>query len=135
MNILQNLPKLVSKDFSFGNHVFMQSRNMAVAPKKAGKGAAAGKPKKVLDVETDPEKLANFCCGANYKLDGEPIELKPKEEYPDWLFTMDIKRPKPKSWEIEDKNSKEFFEACREEARHKWKRLHKQGLIGLRDKK
>ena len=30
----------------------MQSRNMAVAPKKAGKGAAAGKPKKVLDVET-----------------------------------------------------------------------------------
>ena len=48
---------------------------------------------------------------------------------------MDVKRPKPKSWEIEDKNSLAYFEACRVEASHKWKRLHKQGLIGLKDRK
>ena len=89
----------------------------------------------MLDVETDPEKLVNFLCGGNYQLEGEPIKLKEKSEYPDWLWTMDIKRPKPKSWEIEDKNSKEFFKATQLEAMMKWKRLHKQGLIGLRDKK
>ena len=92
----------------------------------------------VLDVETDPEKLVNYLCGGNYRLEGElsePIKLKDKSEYPDWLFTMDIKRPKPKSWEIEDKNSKEYFQACSLEAGRKWRRLHSQGLIGLRDKK
>ena len=88
-----------------------------------------------MEVETDPEKLVNYCCGLNYKIDGEEIKLKPKEEYPDWLFTMDVKRPKPKSWEIEDKNSIEYFEACRLEAMMKWKRLHSQGLAGLRDRK
>ena len=86
-------------------------------------------------METDPEKLVNFCCGANYQSDIEPIELKPKSEYPEWLFTMNIKRPKPKSWEIEDKNSKEYFEACKTEAKWKWMRLHSQGLLGLRDRK
>ena len=89
----------------------------------------------VLEVEKDPEKLLNYCIGANYKLEGEEIKLKPDSEYPEWLFTMDVKRPKPKSWEIEDKNSLAYFEACRVEASHKWKRLHKQGLIGLKDRK
>ena len=86
-------------------------------------------------METDPEKLVNFCCGANYQADTEPIELKPKSEYPEWLFSMNIKRPKPKSWEMEDKNTKAYFEACKEEAKWKWMRLHKQGLKGLRDRK
>ena len=89
----------------------------------------------ILDVETDPEKLVNYCCGANYNLEGEEVKLKPNEEYPDWLFTMDVKRPRPKSWEIEDKESLAYFEACRDEARIKWRRLSSQGLIGLRDKK
>ena len=89
----------------------------------------------LLDVETDPVKLVTTVCGSNYKLDGEDVQLKPDSEYPEWLFTMDIKRPKPKSWETEDQNSKEFFKATQLEARMKWKRLHKQGLIGLRDKK
>lgn len=89
----------------------------------------------VLEVETDPHKLVNFVCGANYKLEGEEVPIRPKEEYPDWLFTMDIKRPKPRSWEIEDKTSKAYFEACRLEAQMKWRRLHSKGLIGLRDKK
>ena len=88
-----------------------------------------------MDVEKDPEKLVNYCCGANYKVDGEEIKLKPDSEYPDWLFTMDVKRPKPKSWEIEDKTSLEYFEATKLEATMKWKRLSKQKLLGLADKK
>ncbi len=89
----------------------------------------------MLDVETDPEKLVNFCCGANYKIDGEEVPIRPKSEYPEWLWTMDIKRPLPKSWEIEDTNSKEYFEACQTEYVHKMKRLKSKGLIGLRDRK
>ena len=37
-------------------------------------------------------------CGLNYALEGplsEPVLIKPDSEYPDWLFKMDIKRPKP----------------------------------------
>ena len=89
----------------------------------------------ILDVEKDPVKLVNYCCGSNYKIEGEDVQLKPDSEYPEWLFTMNIKRPKPKSWEIEDKESLEFFQATAEEARIKWRRLHKKGLRGLRDRK
>ena len=37
-------------------------------------------------------------CGLNYVTEGplsEPILIKPDSEYPDWLFTINIKRPKP----------------------------------------
>merc|ERR1712156_268519 len=105
------------------------------AAAKKTKGAAAGKPKKILEVETDPVKLTTTVCGSNYKLEGEDVQLKPDSEYPDWLFTMDIKRPKPKSWEIEDKQSLEYFQATALEAKVKWKRLHQKGLAGLRKRK
>ena len=51
MSVLRNMSKLASKDLLFGN-VYLQSRTMAAGGGKKGKGAAAGKPKKVLDVET-----------------------------------------------------------------------------------
>ena len=89
----------------------------------------------MLDVEKDPVKLVNTVCGSNYKLEGEDVQLKPDSEYPEWLFTMNIKRPKPKSWEIEDKNSLEYFQATALEAKIRWKRLHSKGLVGLRDRK
>ena len=79
--------------------------------------------------------MTTYLCGSNYKLEGEDVQLKPDSEYPDWLFTMDIKRPKPKSWEIEDKQSLEYFRATALEAKVKWKRLHQKGLRGLRDRK
>ena len=44
--------------------------------------------KKTFDVETDPEKLVNFVCGSNYMKQGKDIELKPDNEYPDWLWTL-----------------------------------------------
>ena len=52
MSLLRKLPKLVSKDISFGYAMMIQTRGAAGGgggggPKKTGKGAAAGKPKKV----------------------------------------------------------------------------------------
>ena len=48
MSLLRSLPKLVPKDFSSGSCIFIQTRNMAKVG-KTGKGAAAGKPKKVRE--------------------------------------------------------------------------------------
>ena len=47
MSILKSLPKLIPKDVSILKCTFVQTRNMAAAGKKSGKGAAVGKPKKV----------------------------------------------------------------------------------------
>ena len=43
-------------------------------------------------------QLVSQVCGLNYQLEGplsEPIPIKEDAEYPDWLFKLDIKRPKP----------------------------------------
>ncbi|XP_064621094.1 large ribosomal subunit protein mL54-like [Lineus longissimus] len=48
--------------------------------------------KKELEVETDPEKLVNYCCGANYFKAGEDPKIKPDEEYPDWLWELRTER-------------------------------------------
>lgn len=46
-----------------------------------------------LQVETDPNKLAKFCCGLNIlKTGGTEVELKPNSEYPDWLWTLSLDR-------------------------------------------
>lgn len=52
-------------------------------------------------MEKDPHRLASHVCGSNYRLEGEDIELRPKEEYPDWLWTINVERPKPTSEELE----------------------------------
>ena len=43
-------------------------------------------------------QLQTQVCGLNYATEGpmsEPILIKPDSEYPDWLFKMNVKRPKP----------------------------------------
>ena len=59
---------------------------------KAGKLGKLGPvvEKRVLPVETDPVKLVNFVCGSNYSKEGKDVELKPDNEYPDWLWTLRI---------------------------------------------
>lgn len=44
--------------------------------------------KKVLPVETDPERLVNYVCGSCIMKTGEDIKLKPDSEYPDWLWNL-----------------------------------------------
>lgn len=64
----------------------------ALGTKKGGKAGKLGPvvEKKVLPVETDPEKLVNFVCGSNILKQGEDVKLKPDNEYPDWLWTLRI---------------------------------------------
>lgn len=89
---------------------------------KKGKAAAGGKVK--LEVETDPYKLQKYCCGSNYFLEGEDVELKPDSEYPDWLWKMDIKRPKPKAHEMEP-GTIEYYKQVQKEDQEHWYKLKK----------
>eukprot|EP00095_Tigriopus_kingsejongensis_P009973 maker-scaffold17_size721972-snap-gene-5.12 protein:Tk09973 transcript:maker-scaffold17_size721972-snap-gene-5.12-mRNA-1 annotation:"GH12746" len=98
-------------------------RWMAVV--KGGKKAKAGGGPvkvKIFPVEKDTHKLVNFCYGLNYQLEGEEVALKPAEEYPDWLWTMNMKRPKPPARDM-DPDTMEYYEKLNEEYQARKQRL------------
>ncbi|XP_054724444.1 39S ribosomal protein L54, mitochondrial-like [Uloborus diversus] len=64
--------------------------------------------KKRLPVETDPDKLVNYCCGSNIYKEGEDAKLKDDSEYPDWLWTLRLGPPPP--LHEYDPNTKEYWE-------------------------
>ena len=74
-------------------------------------------------VETDTRILRTHCCGLDYKIDADPVPLKPDSEYPDWLFAMDLKRPEPPSHEMEY-GTMEYFEKQFEEGQARERRLN-----------
>ncbi|CAH2057961.1 unnamed protein product, partial [Iphiclides podalirius] len=63
--------------------------------------------KKVLPVETDPEKLVSQVCGSNIYITGEDVQLKDDSEYPDWLWTLNTSGP-PKIEDL-DPSTKEYW--------------------------
>lgn len=74
--------------------------------------------KKVLPVETDPKKLVKFVCGSNIlKEGGQDIELKDDSEYPEWLWSVNLDRPK--KLEEMDPESAEYWHKVRKMARVK----------------
>nr|CAG4635217.1 EOG090X0KWJ [Alona affinis] len=81
----------------------------ALGTKKAGKAGKLGPivEKKILPVETDPEKLVNFLCVSKFLKQGEDIKLKPDNEYPDWLWTLRIGKAPP--LEEMDPNSLDYW--------------------------
>ena len=89
-----------------------------------------------MTVEADPEKLVNFVCGSDYRIDEHhegDVKIKPDSEYPDWVFTMDVNRPKPNAIDMENKNTIEYWERVRQE--HMWmqKRLMKKKLFRFKN--
>lgn len=98
-NIILKLPKQASQIIL--NHVQRRYMPVNVPP------TATGKRRFRLEVETDPHKLVNYCCGLNFHVDSPPVKLKPDNEYPDWLWNLRL-GPKPMSWEME-KGTKEYY--------------------------
>lgn len=82
--------------------------------KKLGKTGPVSE-KRILPVETDPERLVTYCCGSNIYKTGEDVKLKPDSEYPNWLW--EIRLGPPPSLEELDPNTKEY-----------WRRLRKLGI-------
>eukprot|EP00088_Acartia_fossae_P058420 TRINITY_DN68473_c0_g1_i1.p1 TRINITY_DN68473_c0_g1~~TRINITY_DN68473_c0_g1_i1.p1 ORF type:complete len:152 (-),score=30.63 TRINITY_DN68473_c0_g1_i1:137-559(-) len=102
----------------------------AAGGKAKAKGKSAGKV--VHAVEEDTVKLTTQVCGLNYALEGplsEPILIKEDSEYPDWLFKMDVKRPKPTLEEM-DPNTKEYWLEAAKQKHYRHIRLNKLKLTG-----
>lgn len=97
---------------------------LLAAAKKAGGGGKVGggpasvgitKLKKMQEVETDTSRLVSHCCGLDYSVEGgKDPELGPDSDYPEWLFSMNVRRPKPTSDELEP-GTMEHYLAMREE--------------------
>ncbi|CAK9302445.1 unnamed protein product [Gordionus sp. m RMFG-2023] len=78
------------------------------------------KPKRVLyEVENDIQKLCNYACGANYIKDQPVIPLKPDSEYPDWLWNLNLGKPKP----IEELDPETYYYWFRVRKLHKRRNL------------
>ncbi|XP_062411940.1 large ribosomal subunit protein mL54 [Sardina pilchardus] len=100
-----------------------QTRGYAkkVAAKK-GKGMV----KEVLkgpEVCTDPIRLTTHAVGVNVFKQGEDPPLKPREEYPEWLFQLNLGPPKKLS-EV-DPESREYWKILRKEHMWRFNRLNK----------
>lgn len=93
---------------------------LGLKKKKMGKAGPALE-KKVLPVETDPERLVNYLCGSNIYKTGEDVKLKPDSEYPEWLWNLRT-GPAPPLEEL-DPNSKEYWSRVRTMGRRRLNKL------------
>ncbi|KAK0070351.1 39S ribosomal protein L54 mitochondrial [Biomphalaria pfeifferi] len=75
-----------------GCNVLNKIKSRSYAKKIVSKVGAQAAKKTRIEVETDPEKLLKYCCGANIYIEGKDPELKPDSEYPDWLWNLRIER-------------------------------------------
>ncbi|XP_040039639.2 large ribosomal subunit protein mL54 [Gasterosteus aculeatus] len=96
----------------------------------AKKVAAKGKGKGVLktevkgpDVCRDPVRLTSYAVGVNILKQGEDPQLKPHDQYPEWLFQMNLGKPQ-KLQEL-DSETWEYWKRLRKEKIWHSNRLHK----------
>ncbi|XP_022615300.1 39S ribosomal protein L54, mitochondrial [Seriola dumerili] len=75
------------------------------------------------EVCKDPVRLTSYAVGVNIFKQGDDPKLKPPEEYPEWLFELNLGAPKnlqelePESWE--------YWKRLRKENIWRFNRLHK----------
>ncbi|XP_007240181.1 39S ribosomal protein L54, mitochondrial isoform X2 [Astyanax mexicanus] len=96
------------------------------AKKVAAKGKGKGMMKDVQkgpEVCKDPEKLVSHAVGVNIFKQGEDPPIKPKDEYPEWLFQLNL-GPAKKLEEM-DSESHEYWKRLRKENIWRFNRLHK----------
>lgn len=94
----------------------------ALKKKKVGKLGPTAE-KRILPVETDPERLTKFVCGSNIYKTGEDVAIKPDSEYPDWLWSIRTGPPPPLS-EL-DPNTLEYWRRVRKYAKQRNNKMAK----------
>ncbi|KAL1514065.1 hypothetical protein ABEB36_003388 [Hypothenemus hampei] len=111
-SMLSSLKKSVTLGFQLNfprNSYAKAVTSVSMLGMKKKKAVKAGpvSEKKVLPVETDPERLVSYCCGSNIYVTGEDVKLAPDCEYPDWLWNIRTGPPPP--LESLDPNSKDYW--------------------------
>lgn len=102
----------------------MQARGYA--KKVVAKGKSKGMVKaefKGPEVCKDPGRLTSYAVGVNIFKQGEDPKLKPNEEYPEWLFQLNLGNAK-KLKELEP-DTWEYWKRLRKENIWRYNRLHK----------
>lgn len=75
------------------------------------------------EVCRDPVRLTSYAVGVNIFKQGEDPKLKPPEEYPEWLFQLNLGLAK-KLPEL-DPDTLEYWKRLRKENIWRYNRLHK----------
>jgi len=75
------------------------------------------------EVCKDPVKLTSYAVGVNIFKQGEDPQLKPPEEYPEWLFQIHLGPPK-KLHELEP-DDRQYWKVLRKENMWRFNKLHK----------
>ncbi|KAF7667096.1 hypothetical protein LDENG_00076500 [Lucifuga dentata] len=93
-----------------------------VAAKVKGKGMVK-EELKGPEVCKDPVRLTSYAVGVNIMKHGEDPKLKAPEEYPEWLFQLNLGEPK-KLHELDPDNWK-YWKRLRKENIWRFNKLHK----------
>uniref|UniRef100_A0A3P9BQ15 Large ribosomal subunit protein mL54 n=1 Tax=Maylandia zebra TaxID=106582 RepID=A0A3P9BQ15_9CICH len=106
--------------------ILNRGQTCGYAKKVAAKGKGKGMMKEELkgpEVCKDPVRLTSHAVGVNIFKQGEDPKLKPPEEYPEWLFQLNLGAAK-KLNELES-DSWEYWKRLRKENIWRFNRLHK----------
>ncbi|XP_034563631.1 39S ribosomal protein L54, mitochondrial [Notolabrus celidotus] len=116
-----NASTLLDRTYSL-NRIQICGYAKKVAAKGKGKGAAK-EELKGPEVCKDPVRLTSYAVGANILKQGEDPKLKPPEQYPEWLFQLNL-GPPAKLNEL-DSDTWEYWKRLRKENIWRYNRLHK----------
>ncbi|XP_019936577.1 large ribosomal subunit protein mL54 [Paralichthys olivaceus] len=106
--------------------VLPRTETRGYAKKVAAKGKGKGMAKEELkgpEVCKDPVRLTSHAVGVNIFKQGDDPTLKAPEEYPEWLYQLNLGEPK-KLHELESDNL-EYWKRLRKENIWRFNRLHK----------
>ncbi|KAM7409977.1 hypothetical protein PAMA_001451 [Pampus argenteus] len=108
------------------SNVVNRQQTYGYAKKVGAKGKGKGIVKEELkgpEVCKDPVRLASYAVGVNILKEGEDPKLKPPEEYPEWLFQLNLE--KPKDLHDMETDTWEYWKRLRKENIWRFNRLHK----------
>ncbi|XP_034386781.1 39S ribosomal protein L54, mitochondrial [Cyclopterus lumpus] len=106
--------------------VFNRIQTCGYAKKVATKGKGKGMAKdesKGPEVCRDPVRLTSYAVGVNILKQGDDPQLKPPDQYPEWLFQLNLGMPK-KLPELES-DTWEYWKRLRKENIWRFNKLHK----------